>query len=320
MDLVQRPNVLKYENSRYFKLAGWLALLAVAGYVLIEPTTAKPYGGTPIGYTLGIASFLIVLLLFWYGIYKRSPASARDRRFAERRNPGAQAKEDIVSMRKGQRRHILPRKSWRYGRTLQGWLALHINLGGLLIVLATLHTGFKFDWNVHTLSYALMLSMIASGFYGLYAYLNYPRLITDNLEEDTLEGLLLKIDDLDELARVNALDLPDEVNQLVLNARQSTMIGGNLWQQLSWKKTICPTAIAVRQIQALGQKYIADEQPKFMRNLYSLMLRKERLVERARNVVKYKSRQEVWLYLHVPLAVALLATLSVHVVSVLFYW
>jgi hypothetical protein len=107
---------------------------------------------------------------------------------------------------------------------------------------------------------------------------------------------------------------------LVLNARQATMIGGSLWQQLCWKKTICPTAIAVRQIQVLGQKYIADEQPKFMRNLYALMLRKEMLVERVRKVIKFKSRQEAWLYLHVPLAVALLATLSVHVVSVLFYW
>jgi hypothetical protein len=320
MDIVQRPNVLKYENGRYLKLSGLLAMLAVGGYVLFEPTTAKPYGGTPIGYTLGIVSFLIVLLLFWYGIYKRSPTSARDRRFVERRHPGGQANEEIVSTRKAQRRHILPRKSWRHGRTLQGWLALHINLGGVLIVLATLHTGFEFGWNVHTLSYVLMLGMIASGFYGLYAYLNYPRLITDNLEEDPLEGLLLKIDELDELARVNALDLPDEVNQLVLNARQDTMIGGNLWQQLSWKKTICPTTIAVLKIQALGQKYIADEQPKFMRNLYSLMLRKERLVERARNVIKYKSRQEAWLYLHVPMAVALLATLLVHVVSVLFYW
>jgi hypothetical protein len=208
----------------------------------------------------------------------------------------------------------------RYGNTLQGWLALHINLGGALIVLTTLHTGFEFGWNVHTLSYGLMLVVIGSGFYGMYAYLNYPRRITDNLQEESLESLLLKLEELDELARVKALDLPDDVNELVFNSRQDTRIGGNLVQQISGKQTHCPTALAVQQVQLLGAKYIADEQAKCMRELYSLLLRKEQLVTRTRNVVKCKSRLEVWLYLHVPLSVALLLALAVHVFSVLFYW
>ncbi|MDD5057112.1 MAG: hypothetical protein PHQ60_04505 [Sideroxydans sp.] len=312
MDLAHRPNILRYNHDRYVRLGLWLVLLAVAGYVLFEPAATEPYGGTPVGYVLGILSLLIVLLLFWYGIYKRCPTSDRDRRFEERRTPEAQGKAD--------RRNKSPAQSWRYGQTLQGWLALHINLGAALIVLATLHTGFEFGWNVHTLGYGLMLVVIASGFYGLYAYLNYPRRITDNLQEDTLEGLLLKIDELDEMARVKALYLADEVNELVLNARQETVIGGSLMQQLNWKQAPCPTRIAVRQLQKLGKKYIADDQPKYMRDLYSLMLRKQRLVERARNVVKCKSRMDAWLYLHVPLSAAMLAALSVHVLSVLFYW
>ncbi len=287
MDLMQGPDVLRYGNGRYLKLGGWVALLAVLGYVLFEPAAVEPYGGTPMGYVLGIASFLIVLLLSWYGIHKRSPATGALRRSA------------------------MP---------LRGWLSLHINLGAALVVLVTLHTGFEFGWNVHTLAYALLMGVVASGFFGLYAYINYPRQITDNLEEDTLESLLLKIDELDELARVKALDLPDEVNELVLSSRQGTTIGGNLLQQISGKQIHCPTSIAVQQLQQLGQKYIADEQPKFMRDLYPLLLRKERLVARARKVVSLQSRLDAWLYLHVPLAAALLVSLSVHVFSVLFYW
>lgn len=320
MDLVRRPNVLRYNKRRYVKLGGGLVLPAVAGYVLFEPAATEPYGGTPMGYVLGISSLLIVLLLSWYGIHRRSPASRRNRRLAERRKPEGWEEAGTVSVRKAERRNISPQQSWRYSQTLQGWLALHINLGAALVVLATLHTGFEFGWNVHTLSYALMMIVIASGFLGLYAYLEYPRRITDNLKEDTLESLLLKIDELDELARVKALDLPDDVNELVLDSRRGTTIGGNLMQRLSGKQAHCPTTIAVQQIQQLGQRYIADAQPRFMRDLYSLLLRKERLVARARKVVCLQSRLDAWLYLHVPLSVALLSALSVHILSVLFYW
>ncbi|MBU0621709.1 MAG: hypothetical protein KJ795_07665 [Gammaproteobacteria bacterium] len=319
MDLVQRPNVLRYNKGRYLKLGGWLVLLAVAGYVLFDPVATESHGGTPMGYVLGILSLLIVFLLFWYGIHKRHPVSDRNRRISERRKPEGWD-SDVASVRREQRRNSNPQQSWRYGQTQQGWLSLHINLGGALVVLATLHTGFEFGWNVHTLSYGLMMIVIASGFYGLYAYLNYPRLITDNMEEDTLESLLFKIDDLDEQARVRALDLPDDVNELVFDSRQGTTIGGGLMQQIFGKQSHCPTAFAVRQIRRLGQKYIADEQPKFMRELYLLLLRKERLVERARKAVMLQARLNAWLYLHVPLAIALLAALAVHVLSVLFFW
>ena len=30
-------------------------------------------------------------------------------------------------------------------------------------------------WNLHTLAYVLMIVVIASGFFGLYSYLNNPR-------------------------------------------------------------------------------------------------------------------------------------------------
>jgi hypothetical protein len=54
--------------------------------------------------------------------------------------------------------------------------------------------------------------------------------------------------------------------------------------------------------------------------LYALMVRKQELVSRARRAVKLKARIDVWLYVHVPLTIALLAALAAHIVSVFYYW
>jgi hypothetical protein len=203
---------------------------------------------------------------------------------------------------------------------LLGWLSAHAYLGMALLVLATLHTGLQFGWNVHTLSYVLMLLVIASGFYGAHAYLNYPGQITQNMMGDTLDGLMLKIAELDELARVGALDLPDEINAIVLKARQETRLGGHFFQQLSGGQRDCPAVFALREVQRLGRKYTSGDQPELMRNLHSVLLQKEKLVSRARREIMLKARLEGWLYLHVPLSIALLAALAAHVVSVFFYW
>lgn len=323
MDMMHRPTLLNYKNYRYFKASCLLLVFAVVAYTLIEPAGGKSYGGTWLGYVLGIISTLIVLLLMWYGVNKRRPPRIPDRRHnhkSRRALEDADTQSKFAALRKKMDRRVCHAKeTWRYGGTLQGWLSAHGYLGASLIALATLHAGFQFGWNVHTFSYVLMLLVIASGFYGLYAYLNFPRQITQNMADDTLDDLQLKIAELDELARIRALGLPDEVNALVLKARQETRLGGNFFQQLSGVQLGCPTAWATQQIRQLGQKYINDEQPKLMRDLYSVLLHKEKLVLRARNEIMLKARLECWLYLHVPLSIALLAALIAHIVAIFFY-
>jgi hypothetical protein len=202
---------------------------------------------------------------------------------------------------------------------LQGWLSAHVYFGTTLIVIATLHAAFKVGWNVHTLAYVLMLAVIVSGFYGVYAYLVYPRIMTDNLGEDTLDMLLIKIADLDKQARQISLSLPDSITKLVVASAQGTTIGGSWLRQLSGKNPACPTDTAVIGVQNLGRKLVG-EQAQTNRTLYTLLLKKQGLVARARRDVALKARLDLWLYVHVPLTVALLAALTIHIVSVFFYW
>ena len=271
---------IEYRRYRYAKLAAALVAFATIAYLWQQPLGGR-HGGTWLGYTLGGIGAAIILLLLWFGVRKRQYRNA----------PG----------------------------TLLGWLSAHVYLGTALVFIVTLHTAFELGWNVHTLSYALMLAVVASGFYGVYAYLRFPRVLTDTLGEDTLDTLFLKIADLDHEARRIALQLPDKINSLVLAASQGTRIGGSLAQQLSGRQPGCPTAAAVLGLQQLGGQ-LASNEAQLNRELYLLMVRKQSLVQRARTDVMHRARLQFWLYFHVPLALAMLAALLAHVLSVFFYW
>jgi hypothetical protein len=146
-----------------------------------------------------------------------------------------------------------------------------------------------------------------------------PRRMTDNLGEDTLDTLMLKIADLDRDARRVALELPNEINALVLASSQATRVGGNLRQQLRVRHPDCPTTLALEQLMAMGVR-IEDRHAGAHRNLCELLLRKQALLKSARRDIAYRARMQLWLYLHVPLSIALLAALVAHILAVFFYW
>ena len=277
---MQRSTFLEYNSYRYLKISAFFASLAIISYLFSKPAVGH-YGGTWLGYTLGTAGALIIVFLLWFGIRKR------------------QYKSSVID--------------------LKSWLSAHVYLGALLIIIVTLHTGFELGWNIHSLAYVLMMIVIVSGFYGVYAYLRFPGMMTDIMGEETIESLFMKMADLDREARRIALQLPDEINHAVLNASQQTRIGGRFLQQLSGRQRNCPTASALEKIQRLGSQ-LKDEQAKANRELYFVTLKKQALVTQAREDVMFRARLEVWLYFHVPLSIALLVALIAHIVSVFFYW
>ena len=277
---MRHQSILEYARFRWFKSALWLSILAGAAYLWHDPPL-KPYGGTWLGYTLGTAGALLILWLLWFGVRKR-------------------------------------RYSSRLG-TVQGWLSGHVYLGTALLVVGTLHTGFELGMNVHTLAYVLMVATVASGFYGVYIYLSVPGLMTANRGEETLEAMLLKVADLDLEIREKALSLPDEILRVVNASLDNSRLGGSLLRVVTGRDRACPTAAAVRELPEIGKRLSGDS-AKLNHEVYTLLLQKNELLARARRDLRYKARLDLWLYLHVPLAVALLAALAAHVVSVFLYW
>jgi hypothetical protein len=273
-------SILVYRGFRYLKWAALLSLAAFLAYGLHQPMQ-PPNGGTWLGYTLGTIGALLILWLMWFGIRKR------------RYGPGRVMLED--------------------------WLSAHVYLGLSLIIVATLHTGFQFGWNVHTLAYVLMMAVIASGLYGVYAYVRYPGLMTENRRGATLDQMMAQMAELDRECRETSMGLGDEINRFVFAAGQETCIGGSAWRQLRGVDPDCPTHRALDEVHRRAAETPHGDAAA-IRKLVTLLQRKAELVGRARRDVQIKALLDIWLYIHVPLTFALLAALTAHIVSVFFYW
>lgn len=279
--MITNESILVYRGLRYFKWALVLVIVASVAYAWHAPIPV-PNGGTWLGYTLGTIGALLIVWLLWFGIRKRRYGGGKVR--------------------------------------LEDWLSAHVYLGVALIVVATLHTGFQFGWNVHTLAYTLMMIVIFSGMFGVYVYIRYPKIMTDNRRGMTLQAMMTQIAELDQDCRKAALRLGDEVNRLVLEASDNTRIGGSMWRQLSGEAPGCPAVAAPDKVRKLLGQSEQAAAGRDAEQLLALLTRKAELILRARRDVQIKAMMDIWLYFHVPLSIALIGALIAHIVSVFFYW
>jgi len=283
----QNQSILAFKRARYLKITLGLCALAIGLYVWHEPPLVyiKPYGGTWLGYTLGTVAAVLILWLMFLGVRKRRYSSAMG--------------------------------------SVQGWTSAHVYLGASLIIIATLHSAFEFGWNIHTLAYALMMFVILSGFFGVFAYLRYPELMTGNLAGETLETMLLKISDLDRKCRRIALDLPDEITAVVTQSTRASArelaVNNSFRHQIRAVNAKCPTRDACDALMRAGMN-LTPEQSKINGQLLSEMTRKSALIDRVRRDMRFRALMRIWLYVHVPLSFALLAALIAHILSVFYYW
>ena len=70
----------------------------------------------------------------------------------------------------------------------------------------------------------------------------------------------------------------------------------------------------------LAGEAASDKQAEALRKLIDLLTRKKSLAGRVARDIQFQALMEIWLYIHVPLTLGLIAALTAHIVSVLFYW
>lgn len=310
---MQKVNLLEYRRYRYLKGSLLLSALAILAYSIHHPNI-HAFGGTWLGYTLGFISTAIIIWLLGYSFHKRmippqtEPVGIKNRKiFANLLGKiGLGSMGGMQAMQKP--------------ATLQGWLSAHVYFGLSLVVLVTLHTGFRIGWNIHSFAYVLMLLVIITGIYGTYSYIRFPYLISANLGNETRDDLILQISELDEQAFRQSLHLTDEIRNIVLNSKEHTKIGGSLTEQLSGEyRKQCPTHDAIEKLCTMAHSF-EQEQFTYFRNVHETLVRKELLLKRARTDVMFKAKMDLWSHLHIPLAISFFTALLIHIFSIYFFW
>jgi hypothetical protein len=291
---------LSHRGGFWFWFATVLVAAAVTAYVWHQPL-GLPNGGTWLGYTLGTVAALLIVWLTLFGVRKRAYYS-------------------------------------RLG-TVKGWLSAHVYLGGALLVVGTLHSGFQFGINIHTLAWLLMVMVIVSGFYGAWVYWRYPERITRNRHGMTRSLIFREIADIDRKTSLIVEGIGSPADRMVISAIQLFRLGGGVWRLLRGDDS-SKMMVSVqrgkqkqwRRVANPGQRRLLDEltgllsrssnpaESALYQELIDLVSRKARLTRQLLADIRLQSRMEIWLYCHVPLTLALLATLTAHIVSVFFYW
>lgn len=297
-----QDSFLTYSGYRYLWATLILLTSSVVAYVWHQPVDG-PNGGSWLGYTLGTIGALLIVWLMLFGYRKRTYNNTMG--------------------------------------TLRGWLSAHVYLGASLIVVATLHAGFQIGWNVHTLAYALMMTVIFSGFFGIYAYLRFPTMMSRNRSNASRDAMLEEITELDEEALKLSDKLGEKTHAIIIRSIQNTRLGGGVWSQL--RANDGSGAALEKTKQMLDDMEKSKEKPKTQemptmfamvdflaeaggeksedtRQLMDVLSRKKALASKVAQDIQYQALMEIWLYFHVPLTFALLAALTAHIVSVFYYW
>lgn len=293
---MMHESFLAFQKRRYLWLSAAITGAAIALYWLHDPQEPAN-GGTALGYALGTVAALMIAWLAYFGVRKRQYASTLG--------------------------------------SVRGWLSAHVYLGVAVLLIALLHSGFQYGFNVHTLALVLLALVIVSGIFGVFVYLKYPGKLSDNRGGANRAELLDQLADIDNRCRRVAKSLGDEYDELVSSAISRTQLGTTMAARL---RGVDASQVLVRSQGELkvtsnaGQEamldWLAERQsrsadPKvagMIGELSALIRNKRKLVMQLKEDARMQALLEVWLYVHVPLSAALLVALLVHITTVFLYW
>ncbi len=279
-DAVAHEGFLRYRRFRWFKTALAISVFLIVLYLIVD-VQPRHNGGSWLGYALGTIGAALIVWLSMLGIRKRA----------------------------------ITRGRW----SLKAWTSAHVYLGLALIVIGSLHTGFQFGWNVHTLAYVLMMLVIVSGIYGISVYAMLPQGLSDARSDMTGPQMIDAVNTLDKQIQAAAQPLSDADSEVVLGSLGEDPFGGGVWRRLTGSYPRCGNRRAL-QIMRGRLAETSGKQAQAVEQVVTLLERKQAALQRVRNYVQRRALLEIWLYVHIPLTFVLIAALLAHIISVFFYW
>lgn len=259
----------------------FIVLLAVVvGAFIWSVRREFPHGGSLIGLIYGTAGYLLILLLAFYGVRKRWYRSTLG--------------------------------------TMEQWLQSHIYLGILVLVLLSLHTGGRFNDMVAVTTFILCAVVVLSGMAGAIFFVTVPRLLTEVESNLTVEEISQQ---LNQLARNMARTASGRsapfvriYDGLISESMPGWLAGWRLLFSRLRKKNQQGPADWSKLLALVGK----DEQEQ-LRQMLVLSRQRKELLMRLMYQQRYKNILEFWLYIHVPVTIALIVFGTVHVIAVFYY-
>ena len=290
-------SILTWRNYRYLT---WFIVSVVASTLVFVSQLGKPLppsGSTWQGYVLGTFGALLIIWLTLLGLRKRRYRSQMG--------------------------------------TVQGWVSAHVYLGLSVPIVALMHSAGQIEnLNIHTLTFWFMVVVIASGFFGLYAYLHVPEHMNENIGGKNIAHWISELSSIDRQLAETASTINADCCSEILSALDGTSLGGSkLVQLLGVDKSTLFSAEQAKVISNTDQAAIIrilseriplardDEKLSILLNTsFSLFGSRQQMLRIIRKDMRYKSLLAIWLHLHIPFTVSLLIGLMIHVFVIFFYW
>ncbi len=271
---------LTYRSGRWFWISSATALGLVFHYFIYQSRTVA-YGGSIEGLLYGVAGTGLIAVLMYLGIRRRSYAS----------NTG----------------------------TLQGWVSAHIYLGLLTLLLIPMHAGFRFGWDVHTLAFVLLAVVVLSGVVGLFLYRSIPGRLTryeTGQQADKIDPEIARLlSDMRALMKGKSDALVQIYKAEIATSQRRASMGWSLLLKGPGSDLLAArSADLAKKVSAIPPSDQATFQI-----LSQLLLKKTQLEVNLLHQMRLRNALQAWLYVHVPVSIAMVFAVGVHLVAVFLY-
>ena len=259
----------------------WWSLALTTGSYAIYAINVYPHGGSPMGLIYGVIGSIIIVLLMYFGVRKRSYKSSLG--------------------------------------TLEGWLHAHIYLGILVFFIILFHSGFRFHDRVATAALILLALVFVSGIVGVLLYTYIPPVLIDVESKLTAEQISSQINQLAQVIRRLAADKSPAFQDYCVNlirTEQPKPLAG--WRIMA--PGVNPRARTIATPLASDLELIPPAERAEFIQLLAVANQMKDLRETLINKQRYINIMAAWLYVHVPLSFAMLVAVFAHIRAFFFYW
>jgi hypothetical protein len=269
-------------SARWRRRAFWAFVLLCVSYGVYAAGTDFTHGGSPAGIAYGLLGTLAFFILLYYGVRKRAYRSKMG--------------------------------------TLEGWLQSHVYLGLLSLVLILFHTGFRFEDKVAVSAFAVLAVVVISGLVGAILYTAIPRRLTaaqgDTLPEEAARQIQERERDMVALASSRSPVFQKICQELLNDLRPRPLAG---WRLVFRGSAVAPLG---REDTALLERYsrlVPDAEQPALRDLLVLVRQRRELHQSLVTQQRHRNLLDAWLWLHLPLSIALVALVAAHLWGAFHY-